>query len=119
MKYDNLPEDQGPGYVHSNNYPFLKRSNWYFVIVDAQTKEKVIQVERIMAKDSNCAKFEMKQRFGQAGKFKFHCFIFNDSYIGFDQEIGIEVDVVKDDPERVNEPYSKEDMQAVKGPGMV
>lgn len=118
-EYENLAKEECPAYVHSNNYPFLKKSQWYFVIVDARTKENVIQVESVMAREGNVAKFEMKQRFGQAGKFQFHCYIFNDSYIGFDQEIAIEVDVVKDDPERTVEPYSKEDMLAVKGPGMV
>ena len=35
VEYDNLPADAVPGYVCSKNYPFLKRSNWYIVIVDA------------------------------------------------------------------------------------
>jgi len=68
VKYDNLPATQTPGYIHSEQYPFIKRSNWYFVIVDARTKENVIQIERLQAKGNVC-KFEMKQRFGQAGKF--------------------------------------------------
>jgi len=119
VKYDNLPEDQSPGYIHSEAYPFIKKSNWYFMIVDARTRENVIQIERLQAKDGNVCKFEMKQRFGQAGKFQFHCLIFNDSYIGFDKEIGIEVDVAKDDPAREILPYADEDIAAVKGPGMV
>ena len=43
----------------------------------------------------------------------------NDSFIGFDKEIGIEVDVLRDDPNRVVEEYSQEDKEAVKGPGLV
>lgn len=119
IKYDQLPETVGPGYIHSANYPFVKKSNWYIVIVDAQTKENVIQIERLQAVDTNVCKFEMKQRFGRAGKFQFHCFIMNDSFIGFDKEIGIEVDVLRDDPNRVVEEYSQEDKEAVKGPGLV
>lgn len=115
-----MPEDQCPGYIHSENYPFIRKSNWYIVMVDAQTKTNVIQVERLQAKDgSNVCKFEMKQRFGRAGKFAFHCFISNDCYIGFDKEMAIEVEVLKDDPTREVIEYSKEDMDAVKGPGIV
>ena len=119
IKYDQLPEKVGPGYVCSKNYPFVKKSNWYICICDAQTKENVIQVERLQAVDSNVCKFEMKQRFGRAGKFSFHCFIMSDSFVGFDKETSIEVDVLKDDPDRVIEEYSKEDIAAVKGPGLV
>lgn len=89
-------------------------------MVDERTRENVIQIEKLTCPtDSNVCKFEMKQRFGQAGKFQFHCYIFNDSYIGFDKEVGIEVDVARDDPDRVIEPYSAEDVAAVKGPGLV
>ena len=110
----------GPGYIHSQNYPFIRKSVWYIVIVDAQTKTNVIQVERLNAKpDSNTITWSMKQRFGRAGKFAFHCFISNDCYVGFDKEMGIEVDVVRDDPDRVTYEYTKEDHDAVKGPGLV
>jgi len=61
----------------------------------------------------------MKQRFGRAGKFAFHCYINNDCYVGFDKEMSIEVDVKQDDPERVIYEYLKEDHDAVKGPGLV
>ena len=35
IKYDLLDEKHGPGYIHAANYPFVKKSNWYIVIVDA------------------------------------------------------------------------------------
>ena len=47
VTYDNLPSDCCPGYIYSENYPFIRRSYWYIVIVDAQTKQNVIQVERL------------------------------------------------------------------------
>lgn len=81
--------------------------------------DNVIQIERLQADDCNEVKFEMKQRFGRAGEFRFKCFLMNDSYIGFDKEVQIEVNVVKDDPDRVIEEYSIEDQEAVKGPGLV
>jgi len=61
----------------------------------------------------------MKQRFGRAGKFAFHCYVCNDSYVGFDKEMAIEVEVLQDDPARVVAEYSKEDLDAVKGPGVI
>lgn len=118
--YDQFTEKVGPGFVCSQNYNFLKKSNWYICIVDAQTKENVIQVERLATKtDSNTVTFEMKQRLGRAGTFNFHCFVLNDSYLGFDKEVSLECTVVNEDPDRVDYEYSKEDKDAVKGPGLV
>ena len=119
IEYENIPKGSAPGYVCSKNYPFLKRPFWYIVIVDGATRMNVIQVERLQADGENFAKFEMKQRMGRAGKFSFYCYIMSDSYIGFDKEIALEVEVMKDDPDRVIEDYSEEDMLAVKGPGIV
>jgi hypothetical protein len=121
LKYENLKEDQQPGFVCSKKYPFLKKQNWYVIICDAKTKETVIHFEKISVKegDGNIAKFEMKQRFGQPGNFKFHAFFMNDSYLGFDLEQAIEFNVALEDKNRVIPPVSKEDLDAVKGPGMV
>ena len=120
LTYDNLDEKTGPGYVYSKNYHFLKKSNWYICIVDAATKNNVIQVERLVTKaDCNKVVFEMKQRLGRAGVFSFHCYLCNDSYLGFDQECSLTAEVVNEDPNRVVYEYSKEDKDAVKGPGLV
>ena len=119
LKYDLLGEDECPGWVCSKKYPFLKKHNWYIVIVDQQTKEKVIQIEKIIANEKNEAKYEMKQRFGQAGQFKFHVMVMNDSYMGFDHGVDLEFKVLAEDPERVEIQVSKEDQDAIKGPGMV
>jgi len=64
IQYDNLKENEVPGYVCSKRFPFLKKHNWYLMIVDAATKEKVVQIEKVIANETNVAKFEMKQRFG-------------------------------------------------------
>ena len=119
LKYDNLDEKTGPGYVCSAAYPFLKKHQWHIIVTDAQTRENIVQIERINADECNVAKFEMKQRFGRVGLFQFHVFIVNDSFIGFDKEIDIDIDVKKDDPDRVIEDYAKEDQDAAKGPSMV
>jgi len=61
----------------------------------------------------------LKQRFGQIGKFTFYVYFKNDSYVGFDKELPFEFEIVADDKNRVIPPYSKEDLDAVKGPSMV
>ena len=54
-------ESKGPGFIHAEKYPFLKKQNWYVVICDHITKDNVISVACLQPKpDSNKIKFEMK-----------------------------------------------------------
>jgi len=119
LKYDNLQEKEVPGYVCSEKFPFLKKQNWTLIFVDGKTKETIIAIEKLRAAEGNSATFELKQRFGQVGKFNFYVYFKNDSYIGFDQELPFEFEIIADDKERVIPPYAKEDIDAVKGPSMV
>ena len=100
LKYDFLKDDETPGWVHSHKYPYLKKHNWYIMIVDAQTKERVMQLDKVIANDGNEAKFEMKQRFGQAGQFKFIVMAMNDSYVGLDKELEVGFSVMDEDKDR-------------------
>jgi len=69
--------------------------------------------------DGNVATFTMKQRFGFPGMFNIFVFIMNDSYMGLDQEIELKFKIEDFDKDRVIEEVHKEDVDAVKGPGMV
>lgn len=89
------------------------------MFTDAKTRENIIFMEKIAAKEGNVAEFKMQQRFGQAGKFNFHVFIMNDSYVGFDRDMDVSFEILPEDKSRVIEPVSQEDIAAVKGPGMV
>merc|ERR1712216_803469 len=62
---------------------------------------------------------KMKQRFGFAGSFNLFVTIMNDSYVGFDTEIPLTFKIEAEDKTREIEPVHKEDVEAVKGPGMV
>lgn len=106
IKYKNLPEDQAPGYVHSDVYPFLKRQKWYLIVTDALTKEKVVSFNEFSFKklkkedpdeesneDCNTATVKIKEQLGQAGEFLFHAYFMCDSYIGFDKEVSIKFNV--------------------------
>ena len=119
LKYDFLKDDETPGWVHSHKYPYLKKHNWYIMIVDAQTKERVMQLDKVIANDGNEAKFEMKQRFGQAGQFKFIVMAMNDSYVGLDKELEVGFSVMDEDKDREEIKQHQEDIDAVKGPGIV
>lgn len=46
MKLSNLKKGQESGYVHSRNYPFLKRDEWLLLITD-QSMTGVAMVEKI------------------------------------------------------------------------
>ncbi len=63
--------------------------------------------------------FEIRQRFGQIGTFRFLCTFMNDSYIGFDKECMLEFSIVKDDVTREVPDYDQETLNALKGPGLI
>ena len=93
LKYENLDEKDRPGYVCSRKFPFLKNQNWHLIMVDGKTKENVIAIEKITPTEGSTATFELKQRFGQAGKFNFHVYFKSDSYVGFDKELPFDFEV--------------------------
>jgi hypothetical protein len=117
-------EDQAPGYVHSANFPFLKRQKWHLIVTDGATQENVIvhtplDFKNKKGKDCNMATFEIKQRFGKSGQFSFHAIFMCDSYVGFDKEVDLKFEVKEEDRDRVIPEYSLEDVEAINGPTMV
>jgi len=106
LKYDQLGEKETPGYVCSRKFPFLKRQNWTLIFVDGKTKETIIAVEKLLPKDGNSATFELKQRFGQVGKFTFYVYFKHDSYVGFDKELPFEFEIAAEDKNRIIPPVS-------------
>ena len=51
----------------------------------------------------------MKQKLGRPGKYAFTCYICNDSFVGFDKEMIMEVNVQKEDKHREVQDYNDED----------
>ena len=51
------------------------------------TEGRLIPAEQVEKEPLNEEKFEIRQRFGQQGQFKFLCTFIHDSYVGFDKEI--------------------------------
>jgi len=69
--------------VHSNNFPLLKQSAWYFVFTDKEENdffalEKLNVKERVFVKD-------IKERMTVAGRIMLNVILKNDSYKGFDK----------------------------------
>ena len=124
VEYKNLAPDETPGYTHGNNFPFLKRQHWFVIVSDGATQTQVILTSQLdfkdkKGKDCNKAVFELKQRFGRPGNFSFHISFKCDAYVGFDQEVDLQFEVLKDDENRVIPEYSKEDLDAINGPSYV
>lgn len=137
VQYPSLSEKEFPGYVHSKAFPFLKKQAWYVMVTD-ESKQRIIFVQKIMLRATkneegrianieeiqkeplNEAIFELRQRLGRPGQYRFLVTFMNDSYMGFDQSILMEFTVKPDDPAAQNlVEYSEEDHAAVKGPGML
>jgi hypothetical protein len=111
VKYTHLAADQAPGYVHSPNFPYLKRQQWFCIVTDGMTKEIVIacgamEFRNKEGKDCNTATIEIKQRFGKPGQFSFHAIFKCDSYVGFDKEVDLKFTVQEEDRNRVIPEYS-------------
>lgn len=123
IKYPQLNAKEFPGYAHSEKFPFLKKQGWHILLTDLQkdktifcyhlifrskknTEGRLITPEEIEKEPLNEETFELRQRFGQAGQFKFICSFIHDSYVGFDKEVMLEFTVVKDDTTREIADYS-------------
>ena len=136
IKYDLLNEKEFPGYAHSEKFPFLKKQGWHILLTDMakdktifcyhmifrnkkNTEGRLIPAEEVEKEALNEEVFEVRQRFGQQGNFRFVCTFMHDSYVGFDKEVLLQFDVVKDDTTREIADYNDEDISAVKGPGLV
>lgn len=116
-RLDNVGENEEPGYVCTKNYPYLKKCHYYIIITDAN-QQVVYDIERVTPHGSEVTK-EIKQRFPRAGTFSLHAILKCDSYIGFEKEFTVSFTVAESSSKRVYEEYSKEDLDAVKGPGLV
>ena len=83
IKYLKNQEGEKHGYVHSKNYPFLRRDNWYLVITDP-TMTTFAAVEKLEIKGAEFTK-TFKERISRPGPIQFLALLINDSYKGLDQ----------------------------------
>lgn len=117
VDYYNIEKGERSGYVHSNNYPFLKRDNWFLIITD-ETFTNLAAVEKLEIKD-NWYEKSFKERIGRPGKISFTAILTNDSYKGLDQFSKVEVNVAHEAKNRKIVDYAKEDIRAIKEANML
>ena len=82
VEVTNLPSGMRTGYMHSKQYPFLKRDNWFLIITDEQLLG-LAAVEKVPLTD-NVYEKEFKERVQRPGKISFTAILTNDSYRGLD-----------------------------------
>ena len=132
IEHLNLGMEDREGYVHTRNYPYLKKHSWHFMLVDGQTKEKIFHLSqkmRIEETKSKAKKGEeddthdwdgsiyqtFTQRIGRAGEYQMELHVMSDSYIGFDTVLPFTLKL-NEDPTDIKEfEYSKEDKAAIQG----
>jgi len=51
IKYVNLNEKEFPGYLHSMQFPYLKKQSWWILVTDL-SKEKTIFAHKIVFRDT-------------------------------------------------------------------
>lgn len=81
---ENLKDGEEAGFIHSNKYPFLKKSSWYLIFADA-TETDFLAMEKLIIKEKEFVK-EMKDPLRVAGKLSMNVILKNDSYKGFDKQ---------------------------------
>jgi len=82
VDYYNLPKGMKSGYVHSKNYPYLKKDNWFLIITD-ETFTGLAAIEKLTVTENYFEK-EFKERVSRPGKISFTSILTNDSYKGLD-----------------------------------
>ena len=117
VDYYNLEKGEKSGFVCSKYYPYLKRDNWYLIITD-ETFTGLAAVEKLTVTDNFFEK-EFKERVHRPGKIQFTAILTNDSYRGLDQFARVEVNVVQEATNRRKIEYLKEDIKAIKEPGLI
>ena len=112
----NLGEHEKSGFIHSNTFPYLKKSHWYLIMTDREEQE-FYTFEKLHLKEKVFTK-EIKDQMRKEGRMYFHFVLKNDSFKGFDKTHDIEVKIEKG-VEIEMEAYHEEDLQAVKAPGLM
>lgn len=117
VEYLKLKDGERSGYVHSKQYPFLKKDNWFLIITDEQFMG-LAAVEKLQV-TGNVYEKEFKERIQRPGKISFTAILTNDSYKGLDQSSKVEVEVVAEAKNRSKIDYSKDDIKAIKEGGLI
>lgn len=112
VDYHNLKKGEQSGYVHSKNYPYLRRDTWYLIVTD-ELFNGLAAVEKLNVEEDFFEK-EYQERITRPGPINFTAILCNDCYKGLDQFSKHEVMVVTESKTRREFKYKKADIRAVK-----
>eukprot|EP00356_Strombidium_inclinatum_P004374 CAMPEP_0170482756 /NCGR_PEP_ID=MMETSP0208-20121228/2631_1 /TAXON_ID=197538 /ORGANISM="Strombidium inclinatum, Strain S3" /LENGTH=160 /DNA_ID=CAMNT_0010755623 /DNA_START=1342 /DNA_END=1824 /DNA_ORIENTATION=- len=112
VDYHNLKKGEQSGYVHSQNYPYLRRDTWYLIITD-NNFNGLAAVEKLNVEEEFFEK-EYQERLTRPGPIDFTVILCNDSYRGLDKFQKLSVNVLEAAPWRKEFQYKKADLRAVK-----
>merc|ERR1719198_308349 len=99
VKYLNLDMEDREGYVHTRNYPYLKKHSWHFMLCDGQSGDKIFHLSQKLRFNERKTKAKrgeeedwkeydgsiyttFSQRIGRAGEYHFQVHFLSDSYMG-------------------------------------
>ena len=112
VDYHNLLKGEQSGYVHSKNYPYLRRDTWYLIVTD-ELFTGIAAVEKLNVEEDFFEK-EYKERITRPGPINFTAILCNDCYKGLDQFSKHSVNVVAESKIRTEFQYKKSDLRAIK-----
>ena len=112
VDYHNLLKGEKSGYVHSKNYPYLRRDTWYLIVTD-ELFTGIAAVEKLNVEEDFFEK-EYKERITRPGPINFTAILCNDCYKGLDQFSKHSVHVVAESKIRTEYQYKKSDLRAIK-----
>lgn len=87
ITHKTLNDGETLGFVHSNQFPFLKQSSWFLIFTDAEEND-FLAMEKLFIKEQVFVK-EIKERLSRPGKMQFFMILRNDSYRGFDKKLAV------------------------------
>ena len=111
-----LQKGQQMGYVHSRQYPFLKKDEWFLLITD-RSLTSIAMVEKIDFEDKEEYVKEFQEKITRIGPINFVVLLVNDSYKGLDMLDTIELEVTQEREQTIGYKeyeYLKEDLVEIK-----
>jgi len=116
VKLSQLAKGQESGYVHSRQYPFLKRDEWFLLITD-RSLSSIAMVEKLDFDGKEEYVKEFQEKVTRTGPINFVVLLVNDSYKGLDILEKVDLEVTEEREKMVGYKeyeYLKEDLVEIK-----
>lgn len=112
-KLPNLPKNKKRGYIHSTQFPFMRRDN-FIVIITNSDGSKILNYERVFNKENEFT-WTMQFRTGEPMRMALVAHLRNDAYKGLDfkQDLQIDVHPHPADAPKIDFQYSKKDLKDI------